>query len=77
MGVNLSGGYAAVTQHFLNGTEVSSTIDQMCSEGMPEGMRADVFSYSRFLNKPLYYREDHHTGELFTPVIEKQIIFMT
>jgi hypothetical protein len=48
LGVFLGGGKGSMTKELLNGTEIGSTVKQMGSEGMPQGMRAYVFDYPGF-----------------------------
>jgi len=42
MGIDLRGGDGGVAKHFLDGTKVSSTVEEVGSEGVAECMRVDV-----------------------------------
>ena len=46
-GVDLSGGNIRMTQHGLNGSEVGPAFQQMGGKGMPQGVRRNLFQYSR------------------------------
>lgn len=56
VGVYLGGGYANMTEHFLNAFYVSAAFEQVCSETMPQAVGADLFFYTRpgdiFLDNP-------------------------
>jgi hypothetical protein len=76
VGVDLGGGDAFVSEHFLDGAQVGTTFDEMSSKTMPEGMRADVFlepdAFDLFLNDEKY----HHAAEFFAPFVEKYKLFV-
>ena len=43
MGVFLGCGERGMTQEFLDGSEVRSLIEEVCSKGMAQGVRSDNF----------------------------------
>lgn len=48
MGVDLCGGDAFVSQHFLHGAQVCSGFYQMCGKTVSESMRANGFGDAGF-----------------------------
>ena len=42
MRVYLSGKNGFMSQHFLNGPQISTSFNQMCCKGMPEGVGTDL-----------------------------------
>ena len=58
--VNLCGGNIHMPQHFLNDTQISTSLQKMGGKGMPEGMGAHGFvqlspGSQFFQNKPVLY----------------------
>lgn len=76
MGVDLGGGDAFVSQHFLDGTQVGTTFDKVGGKTVPEGVRADVFLEPDTLN--LFFDDEkyHHAAEFFAPFVEKDKLFV-
>ena len=59
MRINFSGGNAFVSKHFLYGTEVCATFNQVCGKRMPERVWGNSFMDSGLLYQVFYYKEDH------------------
>lgn len=71
VGVNLSGGYGSMSQHFLHRPEVSAALNKVCGKRMPERMRAHRFmqpgEFSMFLNDG----KDHYPAQFVSPAVHK------
>ena len=44
--IHLGGGYRLVSEHLLYGTQVGSSLKQMCGKAVAQGVRAHRFLYS-------------------------------
>jgi len=63
-----------VAQHFLDRPEICTPVDQVCCEGVPEGMRTDLFFKASPFGELPDDRKNHDPGELpAAPVQEKNI----
>lgn len=71
MGINLCGGNAFMSQHFLHGTQVRPALYQVRSKRMTESMGADVLFDTRLLSGFFDNQENHHPGEFLASAIEK------
>lgn len=49
VGVDLGGAERLVAEQFLNGAEVRAVVEQVCCEGVAEGVWADLWIEARFL----------------------------
>ena len=75
MGINFGCCDGLVSQHTLYGTQVRASFQQVGSEGMTEGVRADMLVDARTLDGPFEDREDHHARKLSAAVVEKYDLF--
>ena len=55
MGVDNRCGYALMTEHSLNGTQVGTTLKQRSGKGVAEGVRRDGLCYARILGILLHH----------------------
>lgn len=76
MGVYLGGDDALVTEHLLDGTEAGATFQEVGGKGVTEGVGRDGLGDACSLCQLLDDSEDHHTGELGTAAVQKEIIFV-
>src|SRR5437868_4750186 len=67
--VYLSSGYAFMTQHFLHRTQVCTAFYKMCSKGVPEGMRRNIFYNTCLFCKVFKNIKDHYTAKPFAMFI--------
>jgi hypothetical protein len=51
-----------MAKHLLYSTQVGTPFNEMCGEGMTEGVRAYLFSYAGGVSQFFYDCEDHHPG---------------
>ena len=77
MGVNLCRSNRLVTEHFLNCSQVCTAFNQMCCEGVPEGMRTDVLFQLYLFTKPLDDCEDHHASKLASSLIQEYKVLLS
>lgn len=63
MRVDLGGGDAGVTKHFLKGPDLSPPGEHVSRKAVAEGMRADLFAGSDALGIAFDQLPEHHTGE--------------
>lgn len=62
VGVNLGSGYLFMPKHALYGTQVGSSLQQMCGKGVTERMGTYGLGYSGFCGKFLDYVKHHYPG---------------
>jgi len=77
MGIDLSGCYAFMSQHFLYGSQISTPFHQVGSKRMSKGMRRDVFVDSGLNSQRFNKVENHYATELPSASIQKKKIFLT
>ena len=65
MGIDLSCGDLAVTQHQLNGPKIRSPFQEMSRKGVPEHMRADGKSKTGLIGIPPEKLPEALPGEYF------------
>src|SRR5659263_51083 len=65
-----------MSEHFLNCSEICTSLNHMCRERVSEGMRTDVFSYSGFGCKVFNYCEDHCPGKATPTTVKKKDILI-
>ena len=75
MGINFGCCDGFVSQHTLYGTQVRASFQQVGSEGMTEGVRADIFGDTGFLRQLLYQVKNHDAGDTVSPAGKEYIIF--
>ena len=75
MGINFGCCDGLVSQHTLYGTQVRASFQQVGSEGMTEGVRADIFGDTGFLRQLLYQVKNHDAGDTVSPAGKEYIIF--
>ena len=59
MRINLGGSYALMAQHGLNGTQISTTLEQRSGETMAQGVGRNGLLYTRFFCLSLDHDENH------------------
>ena len=69
MGIDLGSGDAFMAEHFLDGAQIGASFDEVGGEGMPEGMRRDIFGYAGLPDEVFEEQEDHYPGELAAPAV--------
>lgn len=77
VGVNFGGRDALMSQHILDRFEVGTSFYEVGGEGVPEGMRADVFGDARCRRYFLNDQKHHDAAELLAAPIEEDKVFMT
>lgn len=60
MSIDFCSGNAFMAQHLLNRPQVGPTFDEVGSEGMPEGMRRNIFRNTCFLSQVFDDIKDHN-----------------
>lgn len=65
MGVDFGGAEFFVSEHELDGSEVGSSFEEVCGEGVSEGVWVDVFLYSGSLGEVSDDAEDHDAADVF------------
>ena len=75
MDIYLGSGDALVTQHLLDGAQVSPSLEQVGRKTMAQGVRADHFSDSGELAQLLYNVKNHLAREHCPPAVEEQDVF--
>ena len=71
MGVDLRGGEAGVTEHFLDGAQVRAVTEQMRREGMPQEVRPDLPLYASVFCHVAHELPDAPRGQPATVLAEK------
>ena len=65
-----------MAQHLLYCPKIGSSIKQMGSDCMPQRVRTDFLTNATSFTSPLDNIEDHYSGELCPPAIQKQNILV-
>ena len=65
-----------MTEHFLHGSQVSASFDEVCREGMSESMRTDTFFQIYFFSELFDDGENHNPAELASSLIEENDVFI-
>ena len=76
MGVNLGGGNACMTEHFLDCSEIGAAFNQVCGKRMSEAMGRYGLSDSRLSDQVFEDQENHHAGQAGTSLVEENDVFM-
>src|ERR1035437_1016976 len=66
-----------MTQQLLNGTQISSIFEQMCSKRMSERMWTNIFTNSRQSCQIFHNRENHGACQCCPPSVQEQNILVT
>ena len=75
MSIHLSRSNAAVTQHFLDESQICTILQQMCRKRMAESVRRNTLVDTGFLSQFLYDDEDNYSGHIGSSrVKEKDIL---
>src|SRR5687768_941378 len=74
MGIDLCGSDRFMTQHFLHGSEICSSLNQMCRKGMPECMRRYFLFDPGLFRECLDDIEHHDAAELASTTVQKQYV---
>ena len=69
MRVNFCSSDTFVAEHLLHGAEVGAAFDEVCGEGVTEGMRTHCLVDARVLHPLLDKHEDHLAGEVRTSAV--------
>ena len=72
VGIDLGSGDVGMTQHLLNGAEISSSLQKVGCEGVAESMRGDPFLDPCLLNNLLQDLQKTHSGEGSPSGIEEE-----
>ena len=76
VGVNLGREDIFVAEQLLHLSNVSASLQQMCGEGVAEGVWADFLIYACTLRSLLYDGENHHARELLAAIVEEQNLLL-
>ena len=76
MGVDLGGGEAFVTQHFLHGTEVGTVLHQFGGEAVAEAVWRHILVQAGLVDSLLDELEDRHAGEVVATEVEEDVLFL-
>lgn len=69
--VDFGCGDAFVAEHLLDSSQVGSPFEQMCGEGVAQGMGRYGFAYACGFGKPANHDEHHLTGQRAATAAEK------
>lgn len=69
MCVYLGGGNTLMSQHKLNGSEIRPILQEMSSERVPKGMRANLLGKTNVSSGLSYNSKYHRSGELFATTV--------
>lgn len=75
--IDFGSSYRFMSQHILDGFEVGASFDQVSGKGMSEGVRADGFLNPGCSGKVFDQLKHHDPGELFTPQVKKENVFVS
>ena len=77
MGVDFGGPDAFVSQHALDGTEVSPSLQQVGGERMAERMGTDVFFQADGIGQFLDEMKHHDAGNVLASFTDEHIVFVS
>lgn len=76
VGIYLCGGDIFVSEQLLHLSYAGPSLQQMRSEGVSEGVGADAFVYIGTGGSLLDDGENHHSRELFSPIVQKESLLL-
>ena len=77
MRINLGGSDALMAQHGLNGSQISTTLEQRSGETMAQGVGRNGLLYTRFFCLSLDHDENHGASEVMTTTVQEHKILFT
>ena len=69
MCIYLGGGNTLMSQHKLNSSEIRPILQEMSSERVPKGMRANLLGKTNVSSGLSYNSKYHRSGELFATTV--------
>jgi len=64
-----------MSQHFLNCTQICTTIDKVCCKRMTESMRTNFFLQTNFFSQAFYNSKNHDPAKFLPTSVQKKNVF--